>query len=153
MTKEMSMPDAGGAVTTMPTTWTGPVPVAEPESEPFWQSLRNHALAFQRCDGCRRWIHPPLPLCPRCASDELSYRPASGRGQVFSYTVVRRHFGAGVDVPYAAGYVETDEGLRVAAYFVGCPVDEVDIGMRVRADYADYPDQELTLLLFRPEGR
>ena len=46
----------------------------------------------------------------------------------------------------------TDEGVRVAAYFVGCPLDDLDIGMRVQADYADYPEQDLTVLLFRPEA-
>lgn len=144
------MAQPAGTTTMMPSTWAGPVPVPEPESEPFWQSLREHALAFQRCGPCDRWIHPPLPCCPRCTAP-LMYRRASGRGSVFGFTVVRRDFGAGIEVPYAAGYVETDEGLRVAAYFVGGPLDGLSIGMRVRADYADYPDQGLTLLLFRPE--
>lgn len=145
------MTDVAPVFTTMPDAWTGPVPVPEPESEEFWQSLRTHVLAFQRCEECDQWIHPPLPLCAKCQRSELAYQPSSGRGEVFSCTVVRREFGAGVDVPYAVGYVQTDEGPRVAAYFVGCPVDDVQIGMRVRADFADYPDQDLTLLLFRPE--
>jgi uncharacterized protein len=146
------MSDVAEETTIMPARWTGPVPVPEPEGEGFWESLRDHALAFQRCDVCEQWIHPPLPLCPNCATaSELSYHRTSGRGVVFSHTIVRREFGAGIDVPYAVGYVETAEGARVAAYFVGCPVDKVHIGMRVQADYADYPDQNLTLLLFRPE--
>jgi hypothetical protein len=141
----------GLSVTTMPASWTGPVPVPEPESEPFWQSLRDHALAFQRCDSCSQWIHPPLPSCPRCGGSDLSWRQASGRGAVFSHTIVRRDFGAGVAVPYAAGYVQTEEGPRVAAYFVECGVDDVEIGMPVQAAYADYPEHDLSLLVFRPE--
>jgi uncharacterized protein len=142
----------GNTTTKMPTSWTGPVPVPEPYSEPFWQSLRDHALAFQHCDACDQWIFPPLPQCPRCSESHPAYRAASGRGHVYSYTIVEREFGAGVVVPYAVGYVETEEALRVAAFFVDCPFDEIAIGMPVRVDYADYPEQELSLLLFRPEN-
>jgi uncharacterized protein len=139
------------SMTTMPESLTGPVAVPEPESEPFWQSLRDLALTFQRCDACDRWIHPPLPKCPRCRDRALWYRAASGHGRVFSYTIVRRDFGSGVAVPFATGYVETAEGLRVAAFLVECPLEEIAIGMPVAVDYADYPEQDLTVLLFRSE--
>ena len=35
---------------------------------PYWAAARQRELRFQRCADCRRWRHPPGPLCPTCGS-------------------------------------------------------------------------------------
>jgi uncharacterized OB-fold protein len=52
---------------------------------------------------------------------------ASGRGVVYSYSVMRR-----VPVPYALAYVTLDEGVTMMTNIVDCDLDAIRIGQRVR---------------------
>ena len=37
-----------------------PVPVPDPDTEPYWAGLKNGKLTLCRCDDTGKWIHPPL---------------------------------------------------------------------------------------------
>lgn len=52
----------------------------------FWATLDHGGLAHQHCAACDSWHFPPRWRC-RCGG-ALSYRPVSGRGQLWSWTVV-----------------------------------------------------------------
>src|SRR5207245_4857869 len=60
----------------------------------YWAAARARELRFQRCTGCRRWRHPPGPMCPHCLSmesecaraDRKSTRLNSSHGSI-SYAV------------------------------------------------------------------
>ena len=41
-----------------------PRPVHSPESEPYWQSVREHRLRIQKCSACDRFIHTPAAMHP-----------------------------------------------------------------------------------------
>ena len=75
-----------------------------------------------------------------CHTTDVSWFDASGLGQIFSFTVVRKAFGPWQDaVPYVIGYVELDEGPRVLTNIVDCDPDTVSIGDRVRIVYDRSP--------------
>ena len=82
----------------------------------FWDAAKQHKLVLQRCDACGYYVHWPGVLCPRCQSDKLSPAEMSGKGTVFTYTVVYHVFAPvyADDVPYSIAIVELDEqpGLR-----------------------------------------
>jgi uncharacterized OB-fold protein len=128
-----------------------PLPEPNETTRPFWEGTRAHQLRIQRCRDCRKYIFYPRALCPFCLSEHLEWRVASGRGKVYSYTVVRRamHPAFREDVPYVLAIVELDEGPRLTTNIIGVPADEVRVDMPVRAAYDDVtPD--LTLLKFEP---
>ena len=60
-------------------------------------------LRFQRCAACGAWRHPPRVLCAACRSDQWSWEPSSGHGEVFTWTVVHQplHPAFVDDVPVA----------------------------------------------------
>jgi len=130
-----------------------PLPVATPESQPFWDACRRHELALQRCDACCSFWFPPGPLCPRCHSAEWRWTPTSGRGTVYSFAVVHRvyHPGFSDSVPYAVAVVELDEGPRLPTEIVGVPVDGIRCDLPVEVAFEDVTS-DVTLPKFRPRA-
>ena len=75
-----------------------PVPVIDPDSAAYWESLRQGTLAICRCTECRRWMHPPLERCRYCGGAS-AVEPVSGVGSVYSFIVVRRAMVPGFPPP------------------------------------------------------
>jgi uncharacterized OB-fold protein len=122
------------------------------DNEHFWRGGADGRLHLTRCDDCGHWLHPPLPICPRCRSRSISVDTVSGRGSIDSFTVNWHEWHPSMPPPYIIGLVALDEqvGLRITSNIVGCATDEVAIGMRVRVEFEArdglwYPQ-------FRPEG-
>lgn len=129
-----------------------PLPEPSPLSEPFWRGLREREVRVQRCAECGRYVFYPRALCPHCLSERLDWVRASGRGRVYSYTVVRRamHPAFQPEVPYVFAIIELEEGVRLASNVVNCRPEDVRVDMRVKAVYDDVTS-EITLLKFEPE--
>lgn len=103
----------------------------------FYRGWLDHELRMNRCADCGRWQHPPRPLCAACWSWRMVPTAVSGRGTVF--LLMRLHQGPpapGVDysTPYPVVTVELAEqpGLRYTSTVVGCPPEQVHIGMPVQ---------------------
>jgi uncharacterized OB-fold protein len=126
-----------------------PFPRGDRDTTPFWQSQREHALTFQRCDGCGHVRYPVGPLCPRCQSFEFAWVPASGRGAVYSYTVVHHQTHPAFPAPYTVLLVEMEEGPRVIARLREGEAP-VAIGAKVRVEWDDSGPQPLPV--FVPAG-
>lgn len=62
--------------------------VDDPDHGEFWQHCAAGELRIQSCGSCGRLRHPPRPMCPWCRSSEREWTAVSGRGHIWSYTVV-----------------------------------------------------------------
>jgi len=102
-------------------------PAVTRETQPFWEAAATGRLLVKRCTACGESHHYPRPLCPFCGSDRTEWREASGRGSVYSYSVMRR-----APVPYALAYVTLDEGVTMMTNIVDCDLDAIRIGQSVR---------------------
>jgi uncharacterized protein len=129
-----------------------PLPVPSEVSAPYWDGLKGGELRLQRCGDCGRYVFYPRSVCPHCLGEGLEWVPTSGRGRVYSYTIVRRAMNPAfaADVPYVFAIVELDEGPRVTTNIVGCSAEDVRVDMRVKAAY-DSVTSELALLKFEPD--
>jgi uncharacterized OB-fold protein len=107
----------------------------------FWTGGAKGELRFTHCDACGLYLHPPAWTCRRCHSDEVSVRAVSGRGTLLSYTVNHQPWIPELSIPYVIGLVELEEqeGLRLTTNIIGCPPDQLSIGMalEVRFEPAD----------------
>ena len=112
-----------------------PAPVITDRTAAFWRGGAVGELRIQRCQDCQWWLHPPLPMCPRCHGRELAPEAVAGTGTVYSFTVNRYQWTPALEPPYIIAEVELDEqpGLRLLTSVVGC--DEVTIGMPVRVRF------------------
>ena len=134
------------------TQYEKPLPVPSEVSAPYWKGLASGEIRLQRCADCHRFVFYPRSVCPYCLGERLEWVSTSGRGRVYSYTLVRRAMNPAfaADVPYVFAIVELDEGPRVTTNIVGCAPEEVRVDMRVKAAY-DSVTSELALLKFEPE--
>jgi len=127
-----------------------PMPRPTRTSAPYWQAIREHRLDLPWCPRCGDWVFYPRPFCPRCLHPDLEWRTVSGRGTVYTYTVIRRAVSPYYmdKTPYVHAIVELEEGPRLVTNIVNCAPEEVHIGMPVRAVFQDW--EEGTLVFFEP---
>ena len=118
----------------------------------FWTSGADGVLRFLRCSSCGYYIHPPVPLCPRCLSRELRHEAVSGDATLDSYTVNYQQWIPGSD-PYIIGLVSIVEqpDVRLTTNLVELEPSEVRIGMPLTARFERVED--IYLPLFAPTAR
>jgi uncharacterized protein len=115
-----------------------------------WTGGSEGKLLIQRCTACRRYQHPPLPLCPSCHSDAVEPAPVSGRGRIKTFTINHEPWLPGLEVPFVFAVIELEEQPELYVFSnVLAPVDEVRIGMPVSVCFEQQED--VWLPLFRPQ--
>lgn len=127
-------------------------PPVNDASEPFWDATREKRFLLQWCKACDgEPIFYPREVCPRCLAPDLEWREASGRGVVHAVSVQHRPGNPKLaeDGPYPVVLVDLDEGARMMSNVVGCPADEVVIGMGVELTWEPLSDGR-NLPLFEP---
>ena len=125
-------------------------PHANLETQPFWDATAEGRFLLRRCDACGLVIWYPRSLCPDCHSTETSWFEASGRGTIYTFTVVRRGQGPwAAAAPYVTGYVTLDEGPTILTNIVGCDPEQVAIGQEVEVVWHDTGEGS-ALYRFRP---
>jgi uncharacterized OB-fold protein len=111
--------------------WTGP----------FWEAAAQHQLAIPRCTNCGRFRLPPGPFCPRCRASEVDLVELSGRGRVFTYTIIYHPVMPSLadSVPYAVAAVDLEgaEDVRLMGNIIDADTDDVRIGMEVEVVWVD----------------
>ena len=128
------------------------IPRPTPEDAEFWEGAHRGELRVQRCYACGKHQHYARMLCSHCGSLELEWVTASGRGTVYSFTVIRQN---GVPpfnelVPFVVALVDLEEeGARMMATMPGCAPEDARIGMAVEATFRPAGDQ-YGLVDFRP---
>ena len=101
----------------------------------------ERGLAFQDCGVCAsRWAFQRR-FCPRCGSNHLAMRQASGRGRVEAVTTIHRAPTEALKsrVPYHIALVMLEEGIRV----MGRGGAGLSIGTRVHALFIEEGGQIL----------
>ena len=128
-----------------------PVPFPDMESEPFWAAAREHKLMLPKCEECGFISFPPKPHCARCLSGEVTWTEMSGRGSVFTFSIMHDTFIRGFEPPYVVALVELEEqeGVRLNSNILECDAGDVYIGMPVEVTFEDRTG-EMSLPQFRP---
>jgi uncharacterized OB-fold protein len=97
---------------------------------------------------------PPLERCRQCAG-ATAFETVSGRGTVYTFIVQRQPAVMGYidQVRYAVALVELDEqaGLRLPGRVLEVSVDDVAIGMRVRARIDPLPGGDYHVPVWLPD--
>ena len=130
---------------------TRPAPVVTEDSEAFWTAVSDGRLVAQRCVGCRRFRHPPRPMCPHCHSLEHELFALAGTGTVYSYAILHHPQHPAFDYPVIAALVDLDEGVRFVTNLVEIDPSEVRIGMEVEVVFAPTVD-DMAVPVFRPRS-
>lgn len=128
-----------------------PLPRPTAISKGFWDAAHDGRFVVQSCTACGHNQHPPRPLCLSCWSDRLEWKPASGKGQIYSFTTAHRTSSKGFrdETPYVVAIVETEEGARMTTNIVGADPASLRIGMAVEV-VLDRVTNAVTLPKFTP---
>ena len=117
-------------------------------AEPFLLGTQRRELLGRRCSQCEKVYLPPRGVCAMCGAEFTDEQVECGpEGTVATYLVVNVPFASQeIDPPYTAVEVLFD-GAHITSQFLllGTDVDDVRIGMRVRAVWDDADDLQPTL--------
>lgn len=125
-------------------------PVTE-TTEPFWAATRDRVFLLQWCVDCEEAIWFPREVCPRCMGSALEWRPASGDGVVYAMTVENKPSNPAINggERYVIALVDLAEGPRMMTNVLGCPPDDVTVGMAVQIAWDELSDGR-NLPVFEP---
>ena len=124
-----------------------PLPRLDSDNRFFWTGGADGRLRFLQCQDCQGFVHPPRPVCRHCLSERVEPVVVPGTGVVDTYTVNHQKFHPAIEVPYVIARVAIDgaPGVILTTNIVGCPVDSVGIGDRVRVKFEQHDDVWLPL--------
>jgi uncharacterized OB-fold protein len=133
-----------------------------PIKEGLWTvptvSEEKPRLIGSECVDCGEIFFPPkkLGICTHCQSRNLREIKLSPRGKLFSYSVVMQRppvYYQG-PVPYAEGFVELPEGVRVQTLLTDYNSDRLTLGMDmemvIEKLHEDEEGNEIITYKFKP---
>lgn len=130
-----------------------PLPAVNPETEAYWEAAADGRLLLGDCADCGLVYHYPRRTCPECLSADVDWREAEGRGEVYSYSIVRtisEDDWPQDDVPFVVAYVELEEGPRVMTNVETADPESVAIGDRVEVRFRDTDADGVGVPVFVP---
>ena len=105
---------------------------------------QRYGLVGEACPHCTFKIFPPRDVCPNCGGEAKEPYTFSGRGSVFSFTVMQEGpSGYENAAPYTVALVQLEEGPMVTAQLTDLGDEPVSIGLPVEMvtrrirDYGD----------------
>jgi uncharacterized OB-fold protein len=108
-----------------------PAPKPNAETQAFWDAAAQGRFLIRRCAACGKAHWYPRKTCPFCWSEETAWVEASGRGTIYSYSVMRR-----APEPYVVAYVTLAEGPTMLTNLVDCDFNALAIGQAVRLKFS-----------------
>jgi uncharacterized OB-fold protein len=116
---------------------TRPKPRLDAENIAFWTGGAQGKLQIMRCRDCASYTHPPRVVCRKCLSENVEPEAVPGTGVIDTLTINHQKWHPAMEVPFVIARVALDgaPGVYLTTNIVGCPVDAVDIGDRVRVTF------------------
>lgn len=123
--------------------FTGPGPLRI-----YQEALAGGRFIIQQCRDCGGHVFYPRVLCKHCGSPELKWVEPTGRGTVYSTSVVRPREGAA----YNVALIELEEGPRLMSRVVDVAPEKVRIGMKVSAHVSVIDGEPAVIFSTKEQG-
>lgn len=135
--------------------YAGRLPTPTPESQPYWDGLKEHKLMLPTCEDCSSPHFYPRPFCPKpeCFSWNIGWSEASGKGKVHTFVISHQpippYNSEDNAPPYVIAVIELEEGPRLMSNLVIDDPYTTEVDMDVEIVFDDVTD-EITLPKFKP---
>lgn len=88
-------------------------------------------LIGSKCKICGRYFFPSRRICSYCYKEEVKEIELSKRGKLYSFTIIESEKAAppGFKVPYAFGYIDLPEGVRVLSLLKDWKKESIQLDM------------------------
>ena len=110
------------------------------DSAAYWTMAADGKLAVKVCRDCGKAHHYPRKYCPFCHSANTEWTEASGKGAIYSYTIMEK------PVRRVLAYVTLAEGPTMMTNIVGDTPPAV--GQAVQVEF-EQTDEGMSLPVFR----
>lgn len=107
-----------------------PYVTAFPELIRFWEAASAGTLLIPHCSDCHNYHWHPRIICPYCYSLNISWRYASGRGKVYSYTKLKAK-----EVETILAYVQLEEGPIIMTNVMSSSSMDIAIDSDVKVEF------------------
>ena len=114
---------------------TPTLPAITTLTRPYWDAAAQGRLLLPKCKACDRHFFRPEVACTHCFATGWQWIEATGRGTLYSYSVLHKAPAPGFQVPLVLAIVELDEGPCVFSNLVGCEQADIRIGMPLRVRF------------------
>ncbi|MGE0233679.1 MAG: Zn-ribbon domain-containing OB-fold protein [Flavobacteriaceae bacterium] len=108
----------------------------------FWDAIAAGQFKTTRCTSCGKLTFPPKPICPHCWSDSMEWADLSGKGTLYSRTII--HAAPAIfakEAPIHFGIIDLEEGIRIATRI--WDMEPLEIGSPMRIVTLQYNDGPL----------
>ena len=119
-------------------------------SEPFWKAAAEHRLVVPRANDGGSFFFPPERYVPGTTDTDWQYVESTGRGTVYTYSIVHRPMSPDFSAPYVLAVVDLDEGWHMMTNVVDCALEDLRVGLPVEVAFLDIDGGALPV--FRPIG-
>ncbi|MFH1487916.1 MAG: Zn-ribbon domain-containing OB-fold protein [Pseudomonadota bacterium] len=123
------------------------------------ESHEKAHLIGSRCPLCGQISFPRRSICAKCLSPDLEETPLSGKGRIYTYTVIG-YPAPGLEAPYAVAYIDLPEGVRVFSILTGWSRQTLEPGTEVELVIDKFREDEegAAILTYkfrpvRPQGK
>lgn len=110
-------------------------------------------LLGSRCKACAQIAFPPRAVCSNCFSEEMENIPLSTKGKLYTYTIIGFP-PPGMTAPYAIGYIDLPEGVRIFSILTDWDQESLKVGMDVELVLGKFREDkegnEVLTYKFRP---
>jgi uncharacterized OB-fold protein len=103
----------------------------------FWKAAAEHRLVVPRCRTTGTYFFPPERCVPGTDSTDWEYVESSGRGTVYTFSIVHRPPSPDFEAPYVLAVVDLEEGWAMLTNVVECAPADVRVGMPVEVTFID----------------
>ncbi len=130
-----------------------PVPKPNPETQTYWDGCAAGELRLQHCDDCGHVQFYPRKLCSACFSQNVSWKAASGKGTIRSWSTVVAPGAPGFqeEIPFVSVLVELAEGPTMLSVLRDCAPEDVDFDMPVEVIF-EQRSEEIHIPYFKPQA-
>ena len=130
-----------------------PQPVSQPESDKYWDGLKNEEIWLQRTVSDGNFQFYPRNFSISDPHSELEWVRASGKAELYTFAIVHAapHPAFVGDLPYVTAMVKLEEDVIVPTNIVGVDPEpeNFQIGMQLKPVFEHNEDGH-TLLKFAP---
>ena len=130
-----------------------PRPIPDFDAQEFWDGCNHDELRMQRCTDCKKFRWLPRPMCPSCNSLNREWVKVSGKGKVFSWTIITHpnHPAALEKVPYNVAQVQLDEdpSLVLVTNLVNIKNEDIRMDLPVQVVFEEH-EPGVKLAKFQP---
>jgi uncharacterized OB-fold protein len=104
-----------------------PAPAVYVDGKVYFDAANEGKLLVRKCADCGEFHFYPRVLCPFCFSDKTEWVQASGKGVIYSYSIMRV-----AAPPFAIAYVTLEEGVTMMTHIVDSDFEQLNVGQPVR---------------------